>query len=50
MHHIYREANRNVNCLANVGHSLNLGFCFYMSLPFYLGAILQNDVIGVTFP
>ena len=48
--HIYREAKRAMDCLANVGHSLNLGVCFYMSLPSCLGAILRDDVVGVALP
>ena len=48
--HIYRKANRAADCLADVGHSLLLGACFYLFAPSCLGTILRDDLAGVALP
>ena len=41
--HIFRKTNRSIDCLASVGHSLNVGVTFYMSTPLCLGPFLRDD-------
>ena len=50
MHHIYREANTATSCLTDTGHSLDLGLHFSMPPPPCLGAILRDNVVGVSTP
>ena len=47
---IYRESNRAADWLADLGHSLNLGVCFYFTSPSGLSVILRNDLAGVSLP
>ena len=48
--HIYKEANRAANYLVEIGPSLNLGVCFYLSPLSRLGGISQDDLAGVAMP
>ena len=48
--HIFRKANRSVDYLAIVGHSLNIGTIFYLFVPPCLGASLGDDLAGVAIP
>ena len=47
--HIFREANRAVDFLANIGHSIQLGVCFYDFAPNGLASLLRDDIVGVFF-
>ena len=47
---IFHEANKSANCLAFVGHSLNIGITFYMSTPLCLGPFLRDDFARVALP
>jgi hypothetical protein len=49
--HVYREANRCADLLANLGHS-SLDFnCNFLNVsPFALKLLLEDDVRGVSFP
>ena len=46
----YREANRAADCLADLGHFLDLGVWFYMSLPPSLEVTPCDDAVGVAIP
>ena len=45
--HMYCNANYAMDCLANVGHSLNLGVCYFLSPTSCLGTILRDDLAGL---
>ena len=44
---IFREANHAANCLASLGHFIQLGVCFYFDPPNYLRSILYDNLVGV---
>ena len=45
---IFREANKSVDCLASVGHSLNIDITFYMFAPLCLSPFLRGYFVRVT--
>lgn len=47
---VFREANRAVDCLANLGHSLQLGVCLYFEPPSCLYSTLDDDLVGAAMP
>ena len=46
---LFGEANRAADFLANLGHSVQFGVCFYDSIPNWLASLLGNDIVGVSF-
>ncbi|KAG7593917.1 AAA+ ATPase domain [Arabidopsis thaliana x Arabidopsis arenosa] len=48
--HVYREANRLADGLANYAFSLPLGFHAFVSVPIVVDSILRDDVVGTTVP
>ena len=48
--HVFREANRATDGLANLGHSHDLGVVFYSFSPIVLSSILRDDLAGVALP
>ena len=48
--HIFREANRAADGLANLGHSHDLVVVFYSFSPIVLSSILWDDLVGVALP
>lgn len=48
--HIYREANRNADFLANKGHFANFEWTLVNSVPPLLRIILAYDVKGSSLP
>ena len=48
--HVYREANRVADCLANLGHTMNFGICYFLHSPSCLVSILGDDLVGVALP
>lgn len=47
---IYKEANHAVDCMANLGHSLQLRVCFYFIPSICLDSILHEDLVGIRLP
>ena len=47
---IFREANHAVDCLASVGHSIQMGVCFYFDPPSCLKSISHDDQVGIALP
>ena len=47
--HIFQEANRAMDFLANIGHSVQLEVCFYDSVPNGLASLLRDDIVGCPF-
>ena len=47
--HIFREANSAADFLANLGHSIQFGVCFYDTVPNGLAPLLMHDSVGVLF-
>ncbi|KAK2662858.1 hypothetical protein Ddye_001432 [Dipteronia dyeriana] len=41
--HVYRESNRVVDCLAKLGHSLELGFSVFKDPPPQVAVVLDDD-------
>ena len=50
MLNIFREGNRAADCMANLGHSLQLGACFYFTSPTCVRSILFEDLVGDSLP
>ena len=50
MKHVFREANRTADGLANLGHSHDLGVVFYIFPPIVLNSILWDDLAGIALP
>jgi ribonuclease HI len=48
--HVYREAKRCADWLANHAYSLPIGCHVYHQAPFGLSSILLGDVIGISIP
>ncbi|KAG7540165.1 Ribonuclease H domain [Arabidopsis thaliana x Arabidopsis arenosa] len=48
--HVYREANRLADALANYAFSLPLGFHFFASIPDSVNVVLLEDTGGTAFP
>ena len=48
--HVHREANRAVNCMAELGHSQELGLLISCVPPISLGRILKDDASDVALP
>ncbi|CAA7016724.1 unnamed protein product [Microthlaspi erraticum] len=46
--HVYREANRVADGLANHAFSLSLGFHFFPSSPFDILELVKEDALGST--
>ncbi|KAI9193852.1 hypothetical protein LWI28_000667 [Acer negundo] len=44
IHHVYRESNRVVDCLAKLGHSLDLGTTVFDIPPAEITGVLDDDV------
>ena len=44
--HIFREANRAVDFLANIGHLIQLGVCFYDFAPNGLSGGASSKLLG----
>ncbi|KAK2634118.1 hypothetical protein Ddye_028910 [Dipteronia dyeriana] len=49
IHHVYRESNRVADCLAIMGHSLDLGLTFFNTPPFEISGVLDDNVKGLAF-
>ena len=50
MNHIFKEGNRAADCMAYLGHSQQLGACFYFMPPSCVCSILFKDIVGVSLP
>lgn len=48
--HVYREANKCADCLANIGCDQQQALEFYVQPPLVLEVLLDNDVRGVFTP
>ncbi|WCJ37652.1 Polynucleotidyl transferase ribonuclease H-like superfamily protein [Euphorbia peplus] len=48
--HIYREGNRGADYLANLAANLELGFHLLLRPPVGVCKILEQDLLGVSFP
>ena len=47
--HIFHEANKAADFLANIGHSVQLSVCFYDLIPNSLASLLKDDAVSVSF-
>ena len=47
---IQKESNRATNFMVSLGHSLQLGVCYYMLLAEDVGAFLREVIAGVSHP
>ena len=45
--HVYREGNRVADCLAKMGHSLELGVTYFADPPSQVSGLLENDAKGL---
>ena len=50
MVHVYREANKTTDYLANLGHFISLGVYYYLQPHLCLRPILRDDLVGVAQP
>ena len=50
MSHIFWEGNHTADCIANLGHSLQLEACFYFIPRSYVCSILLENLVGVSVP
>ncbi|BFG15882.1 hypothetical protein CerSpe_021560 [Prunus speciosa] len=50
LQHVYREQNCLVDCLTNGSYNLDLGVCWFGSVPLWAEAALVDDLIGVSRP
>jgi hypothetical protein len=48
--HVYREANRCADALANIGCSLDHNIIFYDTYPDIISDIMLADLMGITTP
>ncbi|KAI5333725.1 hypothetical protein L3X38_023857 [Prunus dulcis] len=48
LQHVYREQNCLADCVANGSYNLDLGVCWFDSVPLWAEAALVNDRIGVS--
>ncbi|KAI5340082.1 hypothetical protein L3X38_019356 [Prunus dulcis] len=46
LQHVYREQNCLADCLANASYNLDLGVCWFDSMPLWAEAALVMDRIG----
>jgi hypothetical protein len=48
--HVFREANRCADWIANYAHSLPIGLHYLPQPPIGLSSILLSDIVGIAIP